>query len=151
MYTVHGIDNIDTLCTMDCVVFPLSSSLFLKVHYHGRDILLLHSDRMKKQCIPPPLEDAQNMIPTNQKMIVPSWLTLLSWSLVSGKVQCTQCFWQTLGRKGGWGRWELKTRFDPVLRHYPNVASLRTLTYYQCRCVAIGMATCFLTSVLRTT
>ena len=22
MYTVHGIDNIDTLCTMDCVVFP---------------------------------------------------------------------------------------------------------------------------------
>ena len=99
MYTVHGIYIIRILCTIDCVLFLLSSSLFLKVHNQGLDILLLHSDWTKKQCIPPPLGDAQNMMTTNQMMISPSWLRLLSWSLVSRTFQCTQCFWQRLGKR----------------------------------------------------
>ena len=127
MYTVHGTDNIRILCTMDCVVFPLSSSLFLKAHNHGMHILLLLSDWMKTGYMLQPLGDAQSMTPTGQQMMIPNWLTLLSWSLVSRTVQCTQCFWQKLGKKGGWGTWKLKN-FDPVGRHYPNVVSLRIPT-----------------------
>ena len=99
MYAVHGIDNIGITCTMDCVVFPLSSSLSLKAHYHGGDILLLLTKLMKRGYMRRPLGDAHTMTPTGQQMIIPSWLTLLSWSLVSRTVQCTQCFWQRLRRK----------------------------------------------------
>ena len=100
MYTVHGTDNIRILCTMYCVVFPLSSWLFLKAHNHGGDILLLLSDWMTTRYMLQPLEDAQTSTPTGHMMMIPSWLTLLSWSLVSRTVQCTQCFWQRLVKKG---------------------------------------------------
>ena len=66
MYTVHGVDNIGIPCTMDCVVFPLSSSFFLKVHYHGGDILLLPTKLMKGEYILPPLGDAQTLTPVGQ-------------------------------------------------------------------------------------
>ena len=41
----------------------------------------------------PPLGDAQTLTPAGQLMIIPSWLTLLSWSLVS-----------RTGRRGGEGQ-----------------------------------------------
>ena len=94
---------------MDCVLFLLSSSLFLKAHNHGGDILLLLTKLMKGRYILPPLGDAQTLTPVGQMTIVPSWLTLLSWSLVSRTVQCTQ-FLAEIRKEGGWGRWELKKR-----------------------------------------
>ena len=48
-----------------------------------------------------PLGDAQNGTPKGHMMMTPSWLTLLLWSLVSRTFQCTQCFWQRLGRRLG--------------------------------------------------
>ena len=81
-------------------------------------------------------------------MIVPSWLTLLSWSLVSRTVQCTQCFWQRLGRKvvgGGGSSKNILVQLESIIQMYPNVASLRTITCNHCRCVVIAIATCFLT------
>ena len=126
---MHSTDNM-ILCTRDCVVFPLSSSLFLKVHNQGGDILLLHSDWMKTGYMLPPLGDAQTLTPTGQKRIIPSWLALLSWSLVSRTVeQCTQCFWQRLGKRG---LGEVRASKNVLIQlegvNCPNVASSITVT-----------------------
>ena len=57
-------------------------------------------------------------------------------------------FLAEISKEGGQGEVRTQKTFG---RHYPNVASLRTLSYYQCRCVVIAIATSFLISVLRTT
>ena len=90
------------------------SSLFLKVQNQGGDILLLHSNWMKREYMLQHLGDAQQTLsPAGQQMMIPSWLTLLSWSLVSRTVQCTQCFWQRIGKKGSWGGGRSKQLLDP--------------------------------------
>ena len=115
MYTVHGTDNIRILCTMYCVVFPLSSSLFLKVHNHGGDIRLLLSDWMKTGYMLQPLGDAQlTLTPTGHMMTVPSWLTLLSWSLVS--ITVYTMFIAEISEEGGWEEVGAQNTLDPVGR-----------------------------------
>ena len=102
MYTVHGGDNIRIPCTMDCVVFPLCSFLFLKAHNQGGNILLLHSDWTTFGGCPddPDLNKSENDHPKLADT------TVMEFGEQNSPVYTM--FLAENRKEGGWGRWKFK-------------------------------------------